>query len=249
MELYIDHGSPIPLHYQIEEILRELIKQEEYMNGKLLPTEVLLAEKLGTARNTVRQAINKLVSEGLLIRKKGIGTIVAPTRVYTKVTNWFSFSLEMKSRGIKVKNYEQHLEWATPPIEVASFFKISQKIKVFKLERLRGSEEFPFVYFISYFNPKISFSESEDFSNPLYETLETKYGYIAKLSQEELSAINAGSFFAEKFGISKDKPILVRKRFVYDTNSVPLEYNSGFYRGDSFVYTLESERKFDKPDK
>ena len=68
----ITHGSAIPLHFQIEELLRELIKQDEYKKGQLLPTEVMLAEQLGTSRNTVRQAINKLVSEGLLIRKKRV---------------------------------------------------------------------------------------------------------------------------------------------------------------------------------
>lgn len=245
MELFIDHGSAVPLHYQIEELLREIIKKEEYKKGKLLPTEIFLAEQLGTSRNTVRQAINKLVSEGLLIRKKGVGTVVAPTRVYTKVTNWFSFTYEMKSRDLKVKNYEIKTEWVTPPIEVASFFKISQKIKVLKLERLRGSDEYPFVYFISYFNPKIHISENEDFTLPLYEILEYRYGYRAKLSQEELSASVAGSFYANKLLIKNESPILVRKRFVYDINNLPLEYNNGFYRGDSFVYTLESERKFD----
>lgn len=244
--MFIDHSSAVPLHFQIEELLRELIKEEEYKKGKLLPTEVMLAEQFGTSRNTVRQAINKLVSEGLLIRKKGVGTVVAPTRVYTKVTNWFSFTYEMKSRGLNVKTYEMKSEWVTPPIEVASFFKTSQKIKILKLERLRGSEESPFVYFVSYFNPKIQFDIDEDFSSPLYEILDSKYGFKAKLSQEELSADSAGAFFAEKLKIKNESPILIRKRFVYDTNNQPLEYNNGFYRGDSFVYTLESERKFDE---
>lgn len=246
MELFIDHGSAVPLHFQIEELLRELIQEDEYKKGKLLPTEVMLAAQLGTSRNTVRQAINKLVSEGLLIRKKGVGTVVAPTRVYTKVTNWFSFTYEMKSRGLKVKTYEMKTDWVTPPIEVASFFKISQKIRVLKLERLRGSAEIPFVYFISYFNPKIHFADNEDFSSPLYEILDSKYGYKARLSQEELSADSAGAFFAAKLKIKHESPVLIRKRFVYDTNNQPLEYNNGFYRGDSFVYTLESDRKFDE---
>ena len=106
MNFTIDPYSPIPLHYQIEQFLRELIKKEEYISGKLLPTEVELAKRLGTSRNTVRQAINKLVSEGLLIRKKGFGTIVLQHQLYTKVSNWFSFTKELQSRGMKVKNYD-----------------------------------------------------------------------------------------------------------------------------------------------
>lgn len=55
---------------QAEEILRKLIESEEYKNGKFLPNEVDLSERLNISRNTLRQAINKLVFEGLLIRKK-----------------------------------------------------------------------------------------------------------------------------------------------------------------------------------
>ena len=49
------------LHIQAEEVLRKLIESEEYKNGKLLPNEVLLSEQLNISRNTLRQAINKLV--------------------------------------------------------------------------------------------------------------------------------------------------------------------------------------------
>ena len=73
----IDHSSNKPLHIQAEEVLRKLIEEEEYKNGKLLPNEVELSEQLNISRNTLRQAINKLVFEGLLIRKKGYGTKVA----------------------------------------------------------------------------------------------------------------------------------------------------------------------------
>ena len=72
--MQIDHNSSKPLHAQAEEILRNLIDSEEYKTGKYLPNEVELSQKLNISRNTLRQAINKLVFEGLLVRKKGVGT-------------------------------------------------------------------------------------------------------------------------------------------------------------------------------
>ncbi|OFY65528.1 MAG: GntR family transcriptional regulator [Bacteroidetes bacterium RBG_13_43_22] len=244
MNFTIDPYSPIPLHYQIEQFLRELIKKEEYISGKLLPTEVELAKRLGTSRNTVRQAINKLVSEGLLIRKKGFGTIVLQHQLYTKVSNWFSFTKELQSRGMKVKNYDLNFQKLIPPIEVSIFFKISQKTEVYKLERLRGNEKLPFVYFISYFNPSIGLTENEDFSIPLYEMLQNKYKIVAKTSNEELMATRADKFLAEKLSVGECDPILVRKRFVYDKKKMPIEFNIGYYIGEKFTYILESERKF-----
>ena len=59
----LDHASSKPLHGQAEEILRKLIESEEYKNGKFLPNEVDLSERLNISRNTLRQAINKLVQK------------------------------------------------------------------------------------------------------------------------------------------------------------------------------------------
>ena len=82
----------------------------------------------------------------------------------------------------------------------------------------------------------------EDFTKPLYELLETQYHITVKTSKEEISARLAGEFIAEKLEINASDPILIRKRFVYDTNNIPIEYNIGYYRADSFTYTIEAER-------
>ena len=95
-----DRTSSIPLHRQAEEILRGLIKEDEYKNGKLLPNEVEMSKQLHISRNTLRQAINQLVMEGLLVRKKGVGTKVASQGIIGKMKNWHSFSQEMKMLGI-----------------------------------------------------------------------------------------------------------------------------------------------------
>ncbi len=240
----VDPYSPVPLHYQVEQIIRDLIKEEEYQNGKFLPTETELAEQFGISRNTVRQAINKLASEGLLVRKKGVGTRVLQNQLYTRVSNWFSFTRELQSRGIKVKNYDIKVKTVFPPFDVSVFFKLSPKTKVLVLERLRGNEELPFVYFISYFNPLIGITEIENFSIPLYEMLEKKYNIIAKTSKEELKAIKADNVLSKKLDVEKGNPILVRKRQVYDEKKIPIEFNIGYYIGEKFSYVLESERKF-----
>ena len=80
MKLSLDHKSPVPLHIQAEELLRNLIRDPEYAT-KFLPNEVDLARQLAISRTTLRQALNKLVYEGLLIRKKGIGTKVAEVSI------------------------------------------------------------------------------------------------------------------------------------------------------------------------
>lgn len=234
-----------PLHIQAEEFLRKMIEEESYKNGKLLPSETEMSEQLGISRNTLRQAINTLVNEGLLVRRKGIGTRVLKKSIVGGIQNWYSFSQEMKMLGIEICNYELHISRKKPTEEIYNFFSsnnISPAQRTLVLERVRGNKEYPFVYFISYFNPTISMTGDEDFTIPLYEILRSQYNITVKTSKEEISAQLAGDFIAEKLEISPNDPILVRKRFVYDENNIPIEYNIGYYRADSFTYTITAVR-------
>ena len=240
----LDHKSNIPLHVQAEHLLRKLIESDDYKNGKYLPNEIELSKQLGISRNTLRQSINKLVFEGLLVRRKGVGTKVVRKGIVSGVKNWLSFSQEMKVLGVEVRNFELHISRKPMNNEISAFFQKAnaQESRSLVLERVRGSKDYPFVYFISYFNPDLPLTGDEDFSNPLYEMLEEKYDVAVKTSKEEISASLAGPEIAEKLEIKPEDPILVRKRFVYDVNNVPVEYNIGYYRADSFKYTVDAER-------
>ncbi len=243
MRFSIDHKSLVPLHAQVEKLLREMIESPQYQNNVLLPNEIDLAKQLGISRNTVRQALNKLVYEGLLVRKKGVGTRVAERSVNTRAQNWLSFSQEMKASGVEIKNFDLQVSWVAAEESIAAFFNIPVGKEIVKLERLRGRPEYPFVYFVSYFHPRIGLTGNEDFTKPLYEILEKEHSVIVKLSQEEISAGLAGEKIGKLLGISASSPILKRKRFVYDPGGRPVEYNLGYYRSDSFSYTIESERE------
>jgi len=243
MQLKIDHKSPVPLHVQAENLLRKLISDPQYQGGKFIPNEVELSKRLAISRTTLRQALNKLVYEGLLIRKKGVGTKEANVAVSSKSMNWMSFSQEMKARGIPIKNFELHLSWVFPDEKVANFFEIKADKKVLKLERLRGGQDGPFVYFVSYFHPRVGLTGEEDFTRPLYEILEKDHLVVAQLSKEEISARAADKLIAAKLDTEPGSPLLFRKRFVYDQAERPIEYNLGYYRADSFIYTVESRRE------
>lgn len=239
MKLQLDPSSSKPLHQQAEDLLRVMIRQEEYRKGKLLPNEVELSKELNISRNTLRQAINKLVFEGLLVRKKGYGTTVAPQSVMSNARNWRSFSQEMHAQGMEVQNFELHISRKYAPQEASEFFGAAGEGKLLCLERLRGRPGLPFVYFISYFNPAIPMTGEEDMAVPLYENLRRNYGITVKTSREMIFARGASADLAEKLDIHPGDPVLIRKRFVLDTEDVPVEYNIGYYRADSFTYSIE----------
>lgn len=236
----IDKDSDIPLHQQIEKELRELISHPEYaQEGKMLPTETELSKSLHVSRSTIRQAITSLVSDGLLIRKKGSGTKVHTGGIRGVGRKWKSFSQEMKSLGIEVKNFELHLLWEKPSKTVADFFMIDTSTPVLKLQRLRGNQSGPFVLFISFFNPKLNLSGNENYNLPLYNVLKETCGCIAATSNEKIYAINADTTLAEKLEVEPNTALLKRVREVFDINKLPIEYNIGYYRSDKFTYSID----------
>lgn len=239
MELKIDHQSSVPLHAQVEDLLRKMLDLPEYQKGRFLPKEIDLAKKLGISRNTLRQATNKLEYEGLLIRKKGVGTRIAENTLTTRLDSWHSFTQEMNKQGVAFTNYEIKTEWVKADEKLARFMEIVPETLVFRLSRLRGNAEGPFVYFESYFHPRVGISNEEDFSKPLYDVLEQKYSTIVSLSKERIRAQRANSIIAKELRIPKGDAILIRERFVYDPGNRAVEYNIGFYRADRFTYSID----------
>jgi GntR family transcriptional regulator len=243
MQLRIDHSSGIPLHLQVENLVRGLIEEPKYQKGELLPKEVDLANNLGISRNTVRQAISKLVIQGLLERKKGVGTKVTTQNISTRLQSWMSFTQEMNRKGIAFINYEIRVENTIATEDIAHALEIKEGSQVLKLSRLRGDQDGPFVFFVSWLHPRIGLTEKDDFTRPLYELIEKDHSIIVDLSKEEIKAVSSVKIISNKLQIDESEPILERIRKVYDPGKRPIEYCIGYYRADKFSYTIDIKRE------
>ena len=238
----LDHNSPVPLHFQIEQILRRLIEEPAYQNGQLLPNEVNLASQWGIARNTVRQATTKLVHEGLLVRKKGVGTKAAERHITTNLANWHSFTQEMTRQGVPFTNLVVQSRWIEADNDIALFFGVEPQTSVLLVERVKGLNQQPVVYFQSYLHPRIGLTGDENFSRPLYDILEQDYAVWPTLSREEIEAVAAPDVVATKLRIKAGSPVLLRRRRVLDSGGRPVEYNIGYYDGQRFTYSIDIDR-------
>ena len=81
----LDRNSPIPLYFQIAENLRRAIEEGTLKPGERLDNELDLTERLGVSRPTVRQAVQRLVEQGLVVRRRGLGTVVVAPRILRSV--------------------------------------------------------------------------------------------------------------------------------------------------------------------
>src|SRR5580704_11092218 len=81
----LDRNSPIPLYFQIAENLKQAITDGTLKPGDRLDNELDLTERLGVSRPTVRQAVQRLVDQGLVVRRRGLGTVVVAPRILRSV--------------------------------------------------------------------------------------------------------------------------------------------------------------------
>ncbi|AWW32954.1 GntR family transcriptional regulator [Echinicola strongylocentroti] len=240
----LDHKSAIPYHVQLEKYLRALIKLKEYASGEsLLPKEESMAKRFGVSRNTVRQAIDKLVQDGLVERKRGVGSKVVAQNISTRLDQWISFTKEMRDKGIDVVEYAVEIDFVKPDKDTARALNLGTDTEVCCLKRVRGAEDAKYLFSISYFHPRIGLTGSENFYQPLYEMLEKECHIVVTVSKEKLKAIAAPAVIAHALDIKKGDPVLKRERVVLDRGDRPVEYNLVYYATDYFSYDIDIKRE------
>lgn len=232
----INPNSCLPLNRQVENFLRQLILQERYQKGELLPTEMQLTEALGVARNTVRAAMDKLVREGVVTRKKGVGTQVNRAPVVTNLSKWRSFATEL---GDKIRTESREVTMETVEGELAHELDALDGQQMVCLKRLKAQNAEPVALLVSYFPRDLGIAEDESFEGKLYEVLERKYHVRPARSCEEIGAMFAAGEIAKQLDAGKDVPILYRKRRVVDEYGALIELAYAYYRADRFVYQIE----------
>lgn len=238
----IDHRSAIPFRAQVEELLRGLIRQPEYQNGALLPDEVRLAAQLGISRGTVRTSITKLVHQGLLERKAGVGTRVSNRHAESGIMAWRSFSREMAAKGIAVDNFKMEYQFAEVSADAARCLQLPKGSKVWRLDRVRGWNGKPVLHTISWFHSRLNLKGSEEFDKPLYELIETVSGTRPHHARETFSAVAADQRLSRLLDVPKGTSLLLRRHTVFDPGNRPFEYAEVRYVSSRFELTLDLSR-------
>jgi GntR family transcriptional regulator len=241
--MQLDHSAALPLRAQVEALLRDMLRQKEYRDGALLPDEIKLAAQLGVSRGTVRAGISKLVFEGLLERKAGVGTRVSNHRAESAIRAWRSFTREMASKGITVENFHldyQRVELTEP---AALGLQLSAPARVWRLSRLRGWEGKPVLHSTSWFHPRLGLKGDEQFNRPLYEVIEAVTGVRPHHACEKFLAISADARMARLLKVAPRTPLLLRQHTVFDAGRRPFEFAEVCYVSSRFPLTFDLRRQ------
>ncbi len=244
MRLRLEHDSVVPLHVQVSRCLREMIREPVYRDGKLLPPETELARRLGVSRNTLRSGIDELVRDGLLIRKRGVGTRVNPDSGRVgRLDAWMSYTREMERQGVQVETFSLTIRRRRPGAEVCKALELSSPPpSLLCLDRVKGHSGTPIVWFVSWFHPRLDLRPDLDFSRPLYDLLWDVCAVEPETSHERLTAVAADKQQATRLGVKAGTPLFRRERVATDAGRRPIEFAVNHYRGDRFAYAIDLSR-------
>lgn len=238
-------AASIPIYEQLANFIRLQVRGNIFKPGEKMIPENDLCEFLGISRTTVRQAMELLVGEGLIIRYRRKGSFIADAKMKRNLNNLYNFSENMRQLGVVPSS---RVLWQT--VETASG-EMAKKLslpeanrKVFRLERLRCANGRPVMiertYIPYYLCPGI---EEEDFSTAsLYQILSSRYSMKLYHATETIAAVLLREEEAKLLGCrTKDAGYKITRISHLDTGFV-YEYTKSITRADMCEFQMELYR-------
>jgi GntR family transcriptional regulator len=243
--LVLDNSSFVPYYEQIVDQVRTLIKQRKLKSGQIFCSEGDIARTLAISKMPVRQAFQKLRSEGLLMIARGKRPVIGSGRVPWNFQQLRGFSEEMKRRGLVPSARLLSIEIEEPEVDVAQALKLTPGERVYCARRLRFVNGEPVALVTSYLPARIFAGiEKHDLEKQsLYHIFEHIYRRKLHWAEEVIGAMNAGAEEALILETDAGDPLLVIKETTYDEQDVAIEYSVSLLRGDRYTASVISVRK------
>ncbi len=233
----------VALYVQIREALREQISSGVLQPGEKLPAEDELAAQFGVSRMTVRQGISDLTDEGILYRKRGVGTFVSQLHIerdHNRLTTFFD-SAEVEGFDAKIEVLKQEIMSAK--LMVAKALGLREGEPVIYIQTLRLADGLP----ITLHDEFVPYKLCPDL---LYEDLRTKLsweavencGYPVKHAVQKIEAIPADEEIARLLQTEEGMPILYKQRTILTEDGTPVEFALCYNRGDRYSLTMTLTR-------
>jgi GntR family transcriptional regulator len=235
----VDPHSPVPLYHQIYLDLRQMIQRGVLSAGDTLPPELDIYQAYSVGRQTVRQAIARLVDEDLVERFAGRGTFVREQADHIQFFLDRSFTQQMREMGRVPHSQLLRQELGTVDRESVPALQAYQGVPCLTLERLRLGDSEPICHQTStILSERCPGIEAQDFMNQsLYEVLATRYNLSINRIDHVVRAIAADEYRADLLGVPAGTPLLFVGTTTYLEGDIVIEYSSSYYRADRYEYS------------
>lgn len=236
-----------PIYRQLQDLIRGHIAAGTWKPGEVIPSERVLVQEFGVARMTVRQALDGLVHEGLIVRNRGKRTFVAPAQVEREMTRMHSFTEDMRGRGMEASAQLLARRVVPAPEEVASHLLLGRREAVIYLQRLRFADGQPMALETCYLNYDLCqvVLDADLEHGSLYHILEEGTHLALVHATQELQAALPTRAEADLLQVSRRQPVLVIQQTSYmrgPGDERPAIDGRTVYRADRYRFRLDVPR-------
>lgn len=234
-----------PRYRQVADLLESQILSGGLPAGTRVPSERAIAEEHGLSRMTARQAIELLVRRGLVYRRPGSGTFVAPARVEHTLSRFAGFTETMRSQGIEPSGrvLDVRLTAGTAP-DAEAALGLEDSRRCWCVRRVRFGDGEPLVVEMSHVPEKIfpDLGRKDLGHTSLYEMMRTVYGVDPVHAHETIESTACEPDDARHLSCRPGAPAILVTRITYDAEGRPVEYARDIYRGDRARFVVDLKR-------
>jgi GntR family transcriptional regulator len=237
-----NHRNGEPAYRRIQNAIRKRIETGKLRAGDVVESERELARIHKVSLMTARHALADLAREGVVERRHGAGTFVAPPKIH--FNKLMSYTEQMASRGLSARSKVIRLSCDETDAEIAARLSLPAVSPLAVVERVRQAADEPFALETCY----LSADEFPGLAAPalergsLFSTLEREYGVTLAYSDEEIDATDADQRTSDLLSIPRGTPMLRIRQLIYSTKGTPTIYVVGLYRSGRHTLVIRRFR-------
>jgi GntR family transcriptional regulator len=236
MRLTLDPASPVPLYHQLAEQLTRAITDGELQPGDPFENEIAVAERLRLSRPTVRRAYQELVDQGLLVRRRGLGTTVANRKVHRRF-ELSSLYDDLEREGRTPRTHVLDFELVTDEV-AAEALDLPPDTRLLHVQRVRCAGDTPLAYLRNWLPPAhANLTRAELERHGLYAALRER-GVKPVVARQSIGARMPTPAERKSLEIRGNQPVLTMTRMAFDADGKAVEYGDHSYRAEDYTIDL-----------
>jgi GntR family transcriptional regulator len=234
-------SNRLSLSAQAQQYLLGLMDDGTYQPGEQLPSEKELAVQLGISRSTLREALLNLEQEGVVLRKHGIGTFVAPGyghRLEAGLERLESIMELAARQEQEVQVSDLEIDMVKASSDLAERLRVVSGAELTSIRRVIVVDGRPVAYMADYVVPStLSPAEiSEQFGGSVLDLLREKHGPLIAQALANIVAINADRFLTRKLQVKSGQALLLLEETLYTVEGAPVEFSRNYFVPDFFQF-------------
>ena len=240
-------ASDGPLYARILSELRHRISSGQYPIGSLLPTEAELSIEFSTSRHTVREALRRLIEQGLVRSRQGAGTAVISAETNARYVQSFQSISDLFQNSLDTHFVIHKIETEAISQEIAERIDAKAGQKWVHINGVRWTKPggTPISYIDSYIPNEYSHIAAtfpEHDRRAFYSILEERSGQTIDHVFQEIRSVRMPRSVANSFGLEEGGLCLqLLRRYVARNHTLIASFN--WHRGDQFTYRMQIDRR------